>query len=265
MKKSIFFAVENFQVKSVTKLEGCVNDIYKWKDVFVEFGFSCKKENIHINSLKEEGLLLLEDFITNLQPNDTGVFVFSGHGSSLAINEDKFEFYEGLLFNDCPLFDYELYEILEKIDPSVRLYIILDCCYSSGLVVPFVYKKATNEYLQSKNVFISIDEDICPTNLKSSSKSFLGLHKRNPNILVFSATNSKFRRAFERKFKSEVNGLFTYYSKNVLRKENPITIYEYELMVNQLIAISEIDRKTKNQRIKVFADDFQKNKVLNFE
>lgn len=141
-KKAILFSAQNFTRPVKPQLKGCENDTRIWKKTLKKLDFDIN-ENVKIYRDKKrcEAFSLFSSFIKDLKPKDTGVVFFSGHAIHGYEPNGKKDI-EGLLFEDGKvIYEYEILQILQKLNPKAKLILIADCCYARGLSNYKIFKR----------------------------------------------------------------------------------------------------------------------------
>ncbi len=137
-KKAILLGINNY--RSVSDLRGCVRDVEKFRTLLTdEFGFdeirSFTDEEVVKDRIEAEWKWLVK----GAQPGDTLVFMFAGHGSQTADeNDDEEDGVDELLclhdmdFDDAGtyLLDDEISKMTRRVPEGVSLTMIFDCCHS---------------------------------------------------------------------------------------------------------------------------------------
>ncbi len=148
------------------ELNGCINDAIMLRKYLIEKrGYS--PENITM--LRDDNELFskptkqnIVDGLNNLikKANDDNTtkeifFAFSGHGTYIKdTNKDERDGKDEVVYtlDDKYLVDDELRTILLKLDKTVTMYAIMDCCHSGTIVdLPYVYTISGGKVILSEN------------------------------------------------------------------------------------------------------------------
>lgn len=146
------------------QLNGCVNDVGRWKGVLTSiYGFDEKdmiilrdqgEENWKKTSIRANWLNAIRWLVDGAAPGDVLFFQFSGHGGQRACTDgSEADGYDELVIpsdyqSKGVLVDQELFDLMVAPLPSgVKLTVILDCCHSgSALDLPFTWNEAQKQW-----------------------------------------------------------------------------------------------------------------------
>ena len=123
---------------SQMKLEGCVIDVLRFKDILKDAGFSTKvleNSNATWGSVQSEML----DAADILMPGDLFVMMISSHGGRHDIDGKKHECW---CLYDCKVWDHEIIRTFAKFRRGVRVLLVNDQCHAGGV---FIDKAALTE------------------------------------------------------------------------------------------------------------------------
>lgn len=187
MKKLALIVGVNYPNTS-NALIGCVNDAKGFTRLLTEdFGFFLADIQILLDDIATKKNILegIDRLVKELEPGDSGVFVFSGHGTRTAdlppIDEDDM-MDEAIVPSDSInnpenyIRDDEILERLSQLQPNVHFTIVFDSCHSGTGTKPltstkFKYIDPTPGTLLIKN-FI---EELAPTRT-NPKRSFSGMN-----------------------------------------------------------------------------------------
>jgi hypothetical protein len=130
-KEALLIGVSDYGGSPINDLMGIDLDIHKMEQLFKSWGF-VPKVLYNQNSLKIEEYL--EKYANSLNSNDTFIFYYSGHGSSIPDkNGDEADGKDEVLVlsdgvRNIPYLDDNLNHYLNKI--KAKKLIIFDCCHS---------------------------------------------------------------------------------------------------------------------------------------
>jgi len=164
MKKAFLVGINKY---SSAPLNGCVNDVLlMYKILSEKFGFNTNDINIITDQQATKSNIIsgLQKLTSNLTPNDTILFHYSGHGSQVIVNDwtnnpepdgrDEILCPYDLDWND-PLRDNDLNSIFKNIPKGVKSIILLDCCHSGTGLRDNPILPTSPHYGKMKNKFIS--------------------------------------------------------------------------------------------------------------
>ncbi len=131
MLKALVTGVSDYTLVNQNNLPFCKNDIYAVCDALM-VGLKIDRANITICGETEivkraEFIIALNNLILNTTADDTLIFYFSGHGSSLVDGHH-------LLLSDYFIKTKNIIDILERA-PSKNKVIFLDCCMSGNFTI----------------------------------------------------------------------------------------------------------------------------------
>lgn len=147
MKKALLVGINNYEK---SPLSGCINDC---KDVggILEGKFDFETKYLFDKEATRKNILdNLKAICNNLQPQDSFVFHFSGHGSQVSASGDHKEIDnldEVICTYDTYITDNELNNIF--VDKKFKSLVILDCCHS-GTGLRNVINKSVEDIINIK-------------------------------------------------------------------------------------------------------------------
>jgi len=223
-------------------LNGCVNDVARWNQVFRAYGFH--PDNIRAvvddRATTENIRFRMAWAREGVEPGDTVVFQFSGHGSQVR-DRNNDELADKMDEIICPvdldwgkkmITDDEISAWARSFPVGVKLIIILDCCHSgTGTRNPHKLKKK-----DPRRRYLPPPLDIALRSHRRELKEFPhGFVKRkwwvNGNIhyvnemnhLLISGCRSN-QYSYDAWFGGTANGAFTHYLTELLLKQKETKI-----------------------------------------
>ena len=146
------------------KLNGCINDINNVRNFLIsklEYNnFIFLTDDTTVKPTRVNILKAIDTFVRSLKPGDEGWFHFSGHG----ILQRDFNRDEESGFDSCIVpIDYDVSGIItddvirqrlaQRVSKGVKLYVVLDACYSgTGCDNRYKYDDDSSYLLTDKNV-----------------------------------------------------------------------------------------------------------------
>ena len=117
-------------------LEGCVNDATYMANNLIDRG-DWEKDTVTLltdeKANKDDLRKSIRDYADLLEPGDTFIFQFSGHGFSFTDDEGNYTVKTGICTYNASYYDYELAEDLLNFKSGVNVIVVVDACHSSGL------------------------------------------------------------------------------------------------------------------------------------
>jgi len=243
MKKlALCVGVDKYKYTS-KELKGCKNDALEWNSLltntfqFQEFNPPLLDEQATIDNV----LSKLKDFISVLEEGDTGVFFFSGHGTSVESpsgsgevdnREEAIYTYDGSIRDDYIRIE------LDKLNSKANMILIFDCCFSGTITDPMVKRifprindfgdsaiasplnkiisHKSPKYLPPEDEIIGLQMMNCPLR-----KRYLSSYLRD-NEIVLTASNDK-EYAYEDLIGDKYHGILTITTLSLIRDNNEIT------------------------------------------
>jgi hypothetical protein len=210
-------------------LKGCVNDARDWRAFLAGRGFSVAPMLLDSQATKKNILAAMTKLVRSLQPNETGVITFSGHGTWMPdMNGDEPDGRDEALCpydmdEDTVVLDDEIHNILLDRDLKSRVVLLTDSCHSAT-VFRFVGRpnvKLRARYLPPTNFVKSGSklQQISEIEASSRVKEITGIHPTNrslKNVLHFGGCNDK-SYSYDALFNKRFNGAFSYLALQLLR------------------------------------------------
>ena len=239
VKKALLVGINDY--KGVSGLRGCVNDVLDMHFSLRSL-FNFQTENIRVltdsRATKANVLHRLEWLVEGVEPGDSVVFHFAGHGSQVR-DRDGDELKDSLDELICPydmdwdgtfITDDDLNSIFKGVPKDALLEVFLDCCHSGtglremGLEPPpelTVEHPTLNRYLPPPaDIFLrsSCEED------SLQSKGFVqGFAKRGTiNHILWSGCKAE-QTSADAHISGRYHGAFTYYLNVHLRRDPKIS------------------------------------------
>jgi metacaspase-1 len=239
MKRCLLVGINRYP--GGNQLNGCVNDtklVYKiCKDIykFDQFKILTDEEGTKKKIIKE-----LQWLVRGVNPGDTLLFHFSGHGSQVPVNDRTASFepdgLDEIICNidldwDRPIRDDDLGDMFERLPKGVKTTVILDSCHSGhGLKNPMPngYK---NRYLYPppskmlRHGHIELNDDLSyltsrdAVNPVARTKPFL-VTKLNPGDAVLISGCKDNQYSADGDFNSIYHGALTFYLAQTLKEHN---------------------------------------------
>jgi len=126
------------------ELNGCINDVQNITQYLVSQNISADKmciltDDTDIKPTKNNIINYFTKLLTDAKSGDQLVFFYSGHGSTIvntSINKDVEPLDDVLITIDSNcIIDDDLNEIIQKnLKPSVKLFVLFDCCHSGTML-----------------------------------------------------------------------------------------------------------------------------------
>jgi len=257
-RKAVFVAANNY---SFNPLRGCINDVQElWKKLFEEiYGFKCVTV-LEEQETKTNFMDALNKLVDNAKEDDSLVFMYSGHGTSVADNDGDEEDGrdEALYLRDgSTVRDDEIRVILDKLPKNVKLTFISDSCYSGTISRAFLNTMNDNSfYSVPKFMPPSDDMDaVCINSLPLKKTMFYP--EEDMNHVTLSGTNSS-TYSWDANIDGKYFGAFSYYAVKVLIEKPDMTYTEFGERIKAFLPSSkysqypQVEGKKENKDKKVF-------------
>lgn len=230
--KSLIVGID-FYTNNATNLTTCVNDANAWEKILtkkIKNDLSIKKLTKFDETDADTILSEFETLVESLNPSDTGIFIFSGHGLLRKYNcqnDQSCIIEERIRAQDREIPDISLINRLKELDNKAKLIVIIDSCFSGGVQLLNNYlvtdiKPLSNEIIEIKtynNFDNDLSENITHNNINKTfaSNNIIFISACGPNELAYAKKNQL--------------SVFTEYSVNILEKSEEITykIFESEI------------------------------------
>jgi len=142
-RKALLIGINDYPDEA-SRLEGCVNDVYRISEVLQEYGFSPNEIRVALNEratakgIRERMEWLLDD----ARPGDLSLFFYSGHGAQIPSSHSEYEIdcndeclvpYDFDWSVEHAYTDKEFLQLYAQLSLDVNFISILDCCHSGGM------------------------------------------------------------------------------------------------------------------------------------
>jgi len=244
--KRLLSAAVNDYPNGIGDLNGCLNDqllTYKiWKEVygFTEFKLLSNNEATRINI--KQGLNWL---VSDLPPDSTICFLWSGHGTSIPTNSETQDSEADSMdetivnydFNPRdPIRDNELGAQFKNIDPSIHILVIEDACMSGTGLRGCLPHNAKNRYFRPlpsvmlENGGLELDDDLSYLIPKIKSrdiarKPFLIKTMEQGNAILISGC-AEHEYSADALFNNRFHGALTFFLAQTLKEHTWNITYE---------------------------------------
>lgn len=217
-------------------LHGCVNDAKDWAAFLRKRGFDVMPPILDAAATKRTMVGAMMSLVEALQPQETGVITFSGHGTWMPdMNGDEPDKRDEALCpydvsGTCLLLDDEIQQILQSRTPGSRVVLVTDSCHSatafrmvgrpgSGMRPRFVPPDAFVEDAKTRRQINRVRASKTPTStMKRSNAPVAG-------IVHFGGCNDK-SYSYDAMFGKRPNGAFTYWALRALLSYPRMRTYE---------------------------------------
>lgn len=153
-RKKSFHIGFNYR-NTANELSGCENDINKFSQYLQTQGYTTEK--VLGNVSKSQLISRLNKFISSLRVGDVFIFHYSGHGTSVQDqNGDETDNMDEVIVSGDfgYITDDELASIFMKIPDGVRMFALMDCCFSGTILDLPLCKYSNNSFIyESKKKF----------------------------------------------------------------------------------------------------------------
>jgi len=133
MKKALIIAIGAYP--SPYQIRSPPNDLTNWNTTLLGRGFTSITQLTEAGATRANILTAMNAFALSIGPNDSAVFVFSGHGAYLT--DDNGDELDGR--DECivsvdmqPVRDDEIWTILGQIPYTAVLDVVLECCFADN-------------------------------------------------------------------------------------------------------------------------------------
>ena len=214
------------------QLYGCINDAKNIREKLIsQFKFNPKNitmildEKNYIQPTRFNIIRVIRYFINTAKPNEKLFLSYSGHGSQMPdYNRDELDNKDEVLISSdlMQIKDDELYNLFSRLNPSSKLFCLMDLCNSGTICdLQFTYNNLNKPIKEAKRIL------------------------RNKNITVISAARDD-QLAYDEFFKGEYQGVLTstflnYIQPNIHLKYLVTLMRKYisqQRKINQLTMLS---------------------------
>lgn len=142
-RKAVLFGINDYPDEA-SRLEGCVNDVFRISEVLQEYGFSPSEIRVALNErVTADGIRKrMEWLLDDARPGDLRIMFYSGHGAQIPSPHDTYEIdcndeclvpydFDWTLENAYT--DKEFLSLYAQLSLDVNFISILDCCHSGGM------------------------------------------------------------------------------------------------------------------------------------
>jgi hypothetical protein len=243
VKKAVLCGIN--YLGSSSQLAGCLNDVINFKNILIN-KFKWDPDDIVMltesNSLKptkkniEDSLLRL---ISNVNPGDTLVFYYSGHGSNIRdTNSDENDLLDEVLvpldYNAAGIIsdDWLFSNIIKKIPPKTSFYSFVDACHSGSMFD----LKYNLKYIGSTPNFKTNMPFVSNNWSNKYSFSFEKVVDVPGNIFCFSGCRDD-QTSADSYLNNKNTGAFSHCLQLILDRDTPIQVHEVLKDMNCLLQI----------------------------
>ncbi len=142
-RKAVLIGINDYPDKE-SRLEGCVNDVFRMSEVLQEFGFAPEEIRVALdkNAKADDIRERLDWLLHDARPGDLRFFFYSGHGAQLGTSHSDYELDES---DECLVpydFDWtletaysdkEFLQLYAQLSLDVNFISVFDCCHSGGM------------------------------------------------------------------------------------------------------------------------------------
>ena len=201
MRKAICIGINDYSHAGASNLDGCVNDMNDWSNMFTTLNFDEIKTLEDYTATKANIKNSLLMMIEQSSAGDDLVMTYSGHGTSLydtdGDEEDGYD--EALYVYNGTIVDDELREIIAHLPDGVNLTIILDSCFSGTAT-----KSASSD--RRKIRYVETDKKTRNLRRKKAFLSDIGMKE----VLISGC--AAYEYSYDAMINGRYNGAFTHYA-----------------------------------------------------
>lgn len=135
-------------IDDITPLNATISDATRVRELLRDIGYddivTCT--DVEVPFTTEYFTIKLKEFVkkTIVEDLDRAVFYYSGHGATFPLKNSKESSDECIVTSDGLVFDDQIRNILQEVNPRTRFIIIADCC-NSGTLADLSYLYSTPE------------------------------------------------------------------------------------------------------------------------